>query len=99
MVEIRNIISLCMKYMFYFILIMIVFSFGISIFEYSGIKFIHIKSGDLFYISALIVCISPFVWVFMYAAGYFLKGNIKAALLGILLAAVLILSFFMKNIS
>ena len=34
-----------------------------------------------------------------YAAGYFLKGNIKAALLGILLAAVLILSFFMKNIS
>lgn len=99
MAEIRNIIALSMKYMFYFILAMIVFSFGISVFEHAGIRFIYIKSEDLFYISALIVCISPFIWVFMYTAGYLLKSNFKAALLGILLAVVLILSFFMKNIS
>lgn len=97
--ETRNIIAVSMKYMFYFILILIVFAFTVSVFEYAGIKFIHIKSDNIFYLSALIVCISPFVWVFLFILGYFLKGNIKAVLLGLCLVFVLILSFFMKNIS
>ena len=66
MSEIRNIIAVCMKYMFYFILAMIVFAFIVSAFEYAGIKFIHIKSDDVYYIAALIVCISPFMWAFLF---------------------------------
>lgn len=97
--EIRNIIALSMKYMFYFILLMIVFAFIVSGFEYAGIKFINIKSDDIYYLAALIVCISPFIWVFLFTAGYLLKRNLKAVLLGICLVFVLILSFFMKNIS
>lgn len=99
MSEIRNIIAVCMKYMFYFIFAMIVFAFIVSAFEYAGIKFIHIKSDDVYYIAALIVCISPFMWAFLFILGYLLKGNIKAVLLGFGLVFVLILSFFMKNIS
>ena len=98
MQEIRNITALCMKYLFYFILLMIVFAFIVTGFEYAGIKFIHVKSDDVFYIAALIVCISPFIWAFLYILGYLLRGNIKAALMGVLLVFVLVLSFFMKNI-
>ncbi len=94
----RNLVALCMKYMFYFILILILFSFVIEVAENTGIRFMYLKSEQLFYISALIVCISPFVWAVLFILGYLLKHNYKAAGLGILLIISLILSFFMKNI-
>ncbi len=94
----RNLVALCMKYMFYFILLMICFSFTIEICEHFGIRFMYLNSQQLFYISALIACISPFIWAFLFITGYLLKGSYKAALLGVLLMVSLILSFFMKNI-
>ncbi len=99
MTDTKNIVALCMKYMFYFILMMISISFVIEIFENIGIRFIHIKSQQLFYISAIFVCISPFIWAILFIFGYLFKKKFKAALLGILLITVLILSFFMKNIA
>lgn len=85
--------------MFYFILAMIVFAALVSGLEYLGIKFIYVKSSNIYYIAALMVCISPFMWALLFILGYLLKGNIKAALMGLSLVIVLILSFFMKSIS
>ncbi len=96
--DIRNIVALCMKYMFYFILFMIMLSFCVNILEFFDIKFISIKSQQLFFISALIVCISPFIWVFLFVTGYILKKSYKAALTGIILIIMLVLSFLIKNI-
>lgn len=99
MTEIRNIVALCMKYMFYFILFMIVLSFCVNIFEYFNIHFVSVKSQQLFFISALLVCISPFIWAIPFTLGYLFKKAYKAALLGIILIILLIVSFLLKNIS
>lgn len=98
MTEVRNIVALCMKYMFYFILFMILLSFCVNIFEYFDIRFISVKSEQMFFISALLVCISPFLWTLLFITGYLFKKSYKAALMGVLLLVMLILSFVMKNI-
>ncbi len=98
MTDIKNIVALCMKYMFYFILLMILFSFCINICEYFNIKFIYINSESLFFISALLVCISPFMWSILFTLGYLYKKSYKATLLGVLLIIMLIFSFLAKDI-
>ena len=98
MTEVRNIVALCMKYMFYFILFMILLSFSVNILEYFDIRFISVKSEQLFFISALIVCISPFLWTLLFMTGYLFKKSYKAALMGLTLLIMLILSFVMKSI-
>lgn len=98
MTEVRNIVALCMKYMFYFILFMILLSFCVNILEYFGVRFISVKSERLFFISALLVCISPFLWTLLFITGYLFKKSYKAAVMGVLLLVMLILSFVMKNI-
>ena len=98
MTEVRNIVALCMKYMFYFILFMILLSFCVNIFEYFDIRFISVKSEQMFFISAILVCISPFLWTLLFITGYLFKKSYKAALMGVLLLVMLILSFVMKNI-
>lgn len=98
MTEVRSIVALCMKYMFYFILFMILLSFGVNILEYFGVRFISVKSEQLFFISALLVCISPFLWTLLFITGYLFKKSYKAALMGLTLLIMLILSFVMKSI-
>lgn len=98
MTEVRSIVALCMKYMFYFILFMILLSFCVNIFEYFDIRFISVKSEQLFFISALLVCISPFIWTLLFITGYLFKKSYKAALMGLTLLIMLILSFVMKSI-
>ena len=98
MTEVRSIVALCMKYMFYFILFMILLSFGVNILEYFGVRFISVKSDQLFFISALLVCISPFLWTLLFITGYLFKKSYKAALMGLTLLIMLILSFVMKSI-
>ncbi len=98
MTEVRNIVALCMKYMFYFILFMILLSFSVNILEYFDIRFISVKSEQLFFISALLVCISPFLWTLLFMTGYLFKKSYKAALMGLTLLIMLILSFVMKSI-
>lgn len=96
--EVRSIVALCMKYMFYFILFMILLSFGINILEYFDVRFISVKSEQLFFISALLVCISPFLWTLLFITGYLFKKSYKAVLMGLTLLIMLILSFVMKSI-
>ena len=98
MTEVRSIVALCMKYMFYFILFMILLSFGVNILEYFGVRIISVKSEQLFFISALLVCISPFLWTLLFITGYLFKKSYKAALMGLTLLIMLILSFVMKSI-
>ena len=98
MTEVRNIVALCMKYMFYFILFMILLSFSVNILEYFDIRFISVKSEQLFFISALLVCISPFLWTLLFMTGYLFKKSYKAALMGLTLLIMLILSIVMKSI-
>lgn len=98
MTEVRSIVALCMKYIFYFILFMILLSFGVNILEYFGVRFISVKSEQLFFISALLVCISPFLWTLLFITGYLFKKSYKAALMGLTLLIMLILSFVMKSI-
>lgn len=98
MAEVRMIVALCMKYMFYFILFIIMLSFCVNIFEYFDARFISVKSEQLFFISAILVCISPFIWAFLFIAGYLFKKAYKATFMGVLLIAVLVLSFVMKSI-
>ena len=98
MTDVRNIIALCMKYMFYFILFMILFSFCINIFEYFDIKFISAKSEQLFFFFFFIVCISPFIWTLLFITGCMLKARYKAALMGAVLFIMLVLSFVMKSV-
>lgn len=98
MTEVRNIVALCMKYMFYFILFMILLSFCVNILEYFGVRFISVKSERLFFISALLVCISPFLWALLFITGYLFKKAYKAAFMGLVLLIMLIFSFIMKSI-
>lgn len=98
MTEVRSIVALCMKYMFYFILFMILLSFCVNIFEYFDLRFISVKSEQLFFISALLVCISPFLWTLLFITGYLFKKSYKAALMGLILFIMLVLSFLMKSI-
>lgn len=77
---------------------MIVLSFCINIFEYFEIRFISLKSEQLFFISALLVCISPFIWAFLFTAGYLFQKAYKAAIMGAFLIIMLVFSFIMKSI-
>ncbi len=77
---------------------MILLSFCVNIFEYFDIRFISVKSEQMFFISALLVCISPFLWTLLFITGYLFKKSYKSALMGVLLLVMLILSFVMKNI-
>ena len=98
MTDVRSIIALCMKYMFYFILFMIMLSFCVNIFEYFDLKLISVKSEQLFSISALLVCISPFLWTLLFITGCMFKKSYKAALMGLILLIMLVLSFVVKSI-
>ncbi len=77
---------------------MILLSFSVNILEYFDIRFISVKSEQLFFISALLVCISPFLWTLLFMTGYLFKKSYKAALMGLTLLIMLILSFVMKSI-
>lgn len=77
---------------------MILLSFGVNILEYFGVRIISVKSEQLFFISALLVCISPFLWTLLFITGYLFKKSYKAALMGLTLLIMLILSFVMKSI-
>lgn len=77
---------------------MILLSFGVNILEYFDVRFISVKSEQLFFISALLVCISPFLWTLLFITGYLFKKSYKAALMGLILLIMLILSFVMKSI-
>lgn len=78
---------------------MILLSFGINILEYFGIKFVYVKSAQMFFISAMLVCVSPVLWAFLFTIGYFLKKAYKASLMGFTLIIALILAFLVKSIS
>ena len=94
----KNIIAYFMKYTFFAILLVI--SVGVIVDVVENFESIHLgfTSNNIYFIAAVIVCITPFLWGVIYSLSNLKYKNLKGFFLGILLIAALSLSFIMKSL-
>lgn len=89
--------ALFMKYGFYVILLLIFAGFAVEAVESAGLIEKTISAG-IFKIVLWILCFSPLVTAFIYVTVNLYEKNLKPAVLGVCLIAVIILSFLMKSL-
>lgn len=92
----KYIIAFLMKYAFVAILLVILFGVLVNVLEHFKDIELGFTSKDVYYVAAIFVCITPFLWGIIYIINNLRFSNIKAVLLGLLLLLALSLSFVVK---
>lgn len=95
--NVKDIIAVFMKYVFYAILVMIGAGFIAAFSESGGSSFFKISSSQIFRAAVYTVCLAPAVSVALFTVLNILKKDWKSSFLGICLVFALLASFFIKN--